>query len=96
MSQDGQFWLDADCWGSTEGTDMFDARIYRWRWAAEHELKKLDKPASVFEIGLYNNKPVMLIDAYRYWLDAKYAFAGKKISDEKSQDDRRYMPPEMR
>ncbi|OGV57620.1 MAG: hypothetical protein A2283_04290 [Lentisphaerae bacterium RIFOXYA12_FULL_48_11] len=73
---------------------MLDAKIYRWRWAAESDLKEINEPASIFEIGLYNGKPVMLVDAYHYWLDAKYSFAGRQKNEEsKPLDDRRYMPP---
>lgn len=28
---------------------------------------------TVFEIGLHNGRPVMLVDAYSYWLDANYS-----------------------
>jgi len=47
MSKDGRFWLHDKCWGAADATDMVDARIYRWRWAAESDLKEINEPASV-------------------------------------------------
>lgn len=73
MSEDGRFFMGDGEWGVPEGNDMYDAKItYSRRWA-EKTLKKLDAGGSVFEIGLYNGRPVMLVDAYDYWIDAKYS-----------------------
>ena len=70
--EDGRFWLRDQCWGATEGHDMYDALILTSRGQAEKHGATLDKPISIYEIGLYNGKPVMLVDAYQYWVDANY------------------------
>lgn len=94
MSQQGRFWLSSNCWGAAEGNDMYDAMIFSSRRQAEKHKAGLDSFSTVFEIGLYNGRPVMLVDAYQYWLDAKYTFAGRqKVEENKPLDDRRYMPP---
>lgn len=73
MDDDGRFLIGRGVWGAPEGNDMSDARIFRSRRGADRELQGLDRKGTIFEIGLYNGKPVMLVDAYDYWLDAKYA-----------------------
>ena len=77
MSKDSRFWLQDRCWGGADGRDMCDSQIWSSRKEAERELAKLDQPGTVFEIGLYNGRPVMLVDAYSYWLDANYSKARK-------------------
>lgn len=77
MSKKGRFWLAANCWGAPEGNDMYDAKTFSSRRQAEKHITGLDTPSTVFEIGLYNGRPVMLVDAYQYWLDANYT-KGKK------------------
>jgi hypothetical protein len=77
MSEKGRFWLSANCWGAREGNDMYDAQIFSSRREAEKTSAKLDGPSTIFEIGLYNGKPVMLVDAYEYWIDANYTKSRK-------------------
>ncbi|OGV61159.1 MAG: hypothetical protein A2498_12855 [Lentisphaerae bacterium RIFOXYC12_FULL_60_16] len=72
MSEDGRFWLEDGCWGVTEGNDLYDGMIFGCRNDAVRKLKTLDKQGTIYEIGLYNGRPVILVDAYDYWLDAKY------------------------
>jgi hypothetical protein len=78
MAEDGRIWLDAKHWGSPDGNDMVDAQTFLARRQAERVAKSLDVLTSIFEIGLHNGRPVMLVDAYEYWLDAKYHNAKRK------------------
>jgi CYTH domain-containing protein len=78
MSASGRFLVDGDTWGAAEGNDMYDAQVFRSRSFAEKMLEKFDSAGSVFEIGVYNGRPVMLVDAYDYWMDAKYAYLKEK------------------
>jgi len=73
MSEDGKFWLKVNTWGDPQGNDMYDAKIFKARHKAEKFSTDLNKPTTVFEIGLYNEKPVMLVDAYEYYVNAKFS-----------------------
>lgn len=73
MSEEGRFLVEGSNWGAVEGNDMYDAHVYRSRSRANKIKNKLAPNGNVFEIGVYNGKPVMLVDAYDYWLDAKYS-----------------------
>ena len=72
MSAGGRFLVDGDAWGALEGNDMYDAQVFRSRSYAEKVHARVDPSGSVFEIGVYNGRAVMLVDAYHYWMDAKY------------------------
>lgn len=72
MSKESRFWLRDKCWGAAEGRDMCDAMPFGSEKDAERALATMDRAGTVYEIGLYNGKPVMLVDAYTYWLDANY------------------------
>jgi hypothetical protein len=77
MSEDGRIWLENGEWGRPEANDMGEAKIFLSRKRAELARSERNCPASIYEIGLHNGRPVMLIDAYDYWLDAKYRGAGR-------------------
>jgi hypothetical protein len=77
MSEDSRFWLCEGIWGAREGNDMCDAKIYLSRKEAAKELSKLSVKGTVFEIGLYNGRPVMLVDSYDYWVTGKYRGVGR-------------------
>lgn len=78
MSSEGRFFIGDGNWGSVDGNDMYDAQVYSSRRQAIKVLAKLGQEGTVFEIGVYNGKPVMLVDAYEYWLDAKYSALREK------------------
>jgi len=78
MSDEGRFYVDGGDWGAEEGNDMYDALVFCSRARAKKILARVSPEGSVFEIGVYNGKPVMLIDTYDYWLDAKYTAMRKK------------------
>jgi hypothetical protein len=72
MSRSGRFLLQDDSWGREEANDMCEAKVFLRRSRAEKELALRDASGSTFEIGVYNGKPVMLVDAYDYWLLARF------------------------
>ncbi len=80
MSSAGRFLVDGDSWGAAEGNDMYDAQVFRSRPHASKLLARLDPEGNVFEIGVYNGRPVMLVDAYDYYMDAKYTGSLKEQS----------------